>query len=194
MLTRALKQLGKSLLIVTGVGYGVIKALDALGPDFPPDASSSDASAREQTAASTPPRDDSARSDTRKTSPARPNTAKPDSPNLAGAYTPVYTPEALRRLDGMEERLIRMERSLELLAAPVERTAPQAPRRDTEHFVTRAELNLAMEQLSGGLETDIERRFEVQNRSVQSLRAMIARTDELLEQVLESIESAGVHA
>jgi hypothetical protein len=51
-----------------------------------------------------------------------------------------------------------------------------------------------MEQLSGGLQTDIERRFEVQNRSVQSLRAMIIRTDELLEQVIEILESANVHA
>jgi hypothetical protein len=64
----------------------------------------------------------------------------------------------------------------------------------SEHFVTRAELTAALEQLSGTLDTDIQRRFDIQNRSVQSLRTMVARTDELLEQVLETIESAGIPA
>jgi len=156
LLKEALKALGKSLLIVTGVGYGVLKALDVLTPERPPLVSRT------------------------------PDPAKPPA---------AAEPEAtLRRLDGVEERLIRMEKCLEVLAAPVERAAPRASRREGEHFVTRAELNQAMEQLSGSLETDMERRFEVQNRSVQSLRAMIARTDELLEQVIENIESVGVHA
>lgn len=179
MLKQALKQLGKSLLIVTGIVYGVVKALDALALDLSPDASSSGARAPAETATSCPPRNDSAKSGTK----------KPVTTNPAD----VCAPEALRQLNGMEERLIRMEKSLAVLAAPVERMAPRTPWADTEHFVTRAELNLAMEQLSGSLDTGIERRFEVQNRSVQSLRTMIARTDELLGQVIESIESADVH-
>jgi hypothetical protein len=66
--------------------------------------------------------------------------------------------------------------------------------RNPEHYVTRAELNAAMEHFSNTLDTDIQRRFDIQNRSVQSLRTMVARTDELLEQVLEAIESTGIPA
>ena len=62
------------------------------------------------------------------------------------------------------------------------------------HLVTHEELAATVEQLSRTLNDDIESRFEVQNRSVQSLRAMVARTDELLEQVLESLESTGLNA
>jgi hypothetical protein len=190
LLKRALKQLGKSLLIITGVGYGVIKALDALHPYFPSNPPLADARDRKQAAADAPPSGDSAKSEIPKASPARPDTPKPASPNVSE----IDTPEAIRRLDSLEEKLIRMEKCLETLVASAERTAPRAHWRNTEHFVARTELNLAMEQLSGGLQTDIERRFEVQNRSVQSLRAMIIRTDELLEQVIEILESANVHA
>ena len=66
--------------------------------------------------------------------------------------------------------------------------------RNPEHYLTRAELNAAMEHFSNTLDTDIQRRFDIQNRSVQSLRTMVARTDELLEQVLEAIESTGIPA
>ena len=51
-----------------------------------------------------------------------------------------------------------------------------------------------MEHFSNTLDTDIQRRFDIQNRAVQSLRTMVARTDELLEQVLETIESTGIPA
>jgi hypothetical protein len=95
----------------------------------------------------------------------------------------------LRRLHGMEEMLIRMEKGLEILLSPFERTSIRTNGRSGEDFITRAEQSAAMEQLASRLEADIERRFEVQNRSVQSLRTMIARTDELLERVIESIES-----
>ena len=96
--------------------------------------------------------------------------------------------------DRMEERLTRLENSVELLQASVERLSNRAATRSTENFVTRAELNAAMEQFSSSLDTDIERRFDIQNRSVQSLRTMVARTDELLEQVLENIESTSTPA
>ena len=134
MLRRAANALGKSLLILTGVGYGMVKALNLLAVE---------------------------------------SNAAPASP----ASPPLDT--TLHRLEGMEERLIRMEKDLEILVSPL---------------VTRAEQNEAMEQLARRLEADIERRFEVQNRSVQSLRTMVARTDELLEQVIESIESTSLTA
>ena len=120
-----------------GVGYGVVKAFDALAPEVPPEVFP-----REN------PRD----------------SHSPPANQPTGSET-VSTPEALRRLDGMEERLIRMEKSLEVLASPVERVATKPQWRESEHFVTRTELNLAIEQLSGSLESNIEHRFEVQNRS-----------------------------
>jgi hypothetical protein len=161
LLNRALKALGKSLMIVTGVGYGVIKAMDVL--------------ASEDEAASDP---------------------------LQGAHhgstesNPSSAPSdpAIQRLDGMldgvEQRLIRMEKSIEALAL-VRETAQPKP---AEQFITRADLDRAMQQLSDEIGADVDRRFEVQNRSVQSLRAMIARTDELLEQVIENIESTQLTA
>jgi len=80
------------------------------------------------------------------------------------------------------------------LAASVQTAANQTVSRGSESYVTRAELSAAMEQFAGTLDGDIERRFEIQNRSVQSLRTMVARTDALLEQVLETIESSGIPA
>lgn len=161
MLKQALKALGQSLLIVTGVGYGVMRALEVFEADFQPR-----------------------------------NTQNDDA--------------TVKRLDDVEERLLRLEKRLEALALPIPAQSPD------DVLVTRQEMNAAtervsaafkleserlsgalksdMERLSGALDSDIERRFEVQNRSVQSLRTMVARTDELLEQVLESIESNSIPA
>jgi len=136
-LKRAFKALGKSLLIVTGVGYGMVKALDLLAEE-----------------------------------------SHQDLPDAAPPATSA-TNRTLQRLEGMEERLIPMEKDLEILVSLL---------------VTRSEQNAALEQLASRLEADIERRFEVQNRSVQSLRLMVARTDELLEQVIENIESTSLTA
>ena len=98
----------------------------------------------------------------------------------------------------MEERLKRLENSVEALMAPLMPAPSQGSERGSarnpDHFVTRAELSAALEQFSSTLDTDIQRRFDIQNRSVQSLRTMVARTDELLEQVLETIESTGTAA
>ncbi|HVY92373.1 MAG TPA: hypothetical protein VHA14_06485 [Bryobacteraceae bacterium] len=100
--------------------------------------------------------------------------------------------EKWSRLDLVEERLIRMEKRIEVLIAPLERLTSRTAGGD--NFVTKAELNSAMEQLSRRLEEETDRRFEVQDRSVQSLRTMMARTDELLEQVIENIESLRITA
>jgi len=147
LLKRALRALGKSLLVVTGVGYGVVKALDALSTE-------DDTPVPPETAQNSEP-------------PER-NSAKADQIRLDS------------QLNGIEERLIRLERSIEHASSVV--------------HVTRTELNAAMDQLSSSLDAEIDRRFEVQNRSVQSLRTMMARTDELLEQVIENIESMSIPA
>jgi hypothetical protein len=94
---------------------------------------------------------------------------------------------AIQQLDELERRLIRMEKSIAALTLP--ETCGSK-----EHFITREELDRAMQVLSHDIGSDIDRRLEVQNRSVQSLRSMIARTDELLEQVIENIESTQLTA
>ncbi len=93
-----------------------------------------------------------------------------------------------RRADGVEDRLLRIEKRVEDLNEAVERMEPRRQVSEGE-VVTQGELNAALEDFSRLLDADIERRFEVQDRSVQSLRTMIARTDELLERIIENIES-----
>lgn len=111
---------------------------------------------------------------------------------------PPETDAVILRIDRLEERLTHLESSIEAQIAALEHASSRSSARTSEHFVTRAELgatlSATMDQFAGTLDGDIQRRFDVQNRSVQSLRTMVARTDELLEQVLETIESAGIPA
>ena len=182
-----------------GVGYGVAKALDAFNPDSrsddfaqknAPEPRSSRATDQQNpvdTAPEAPSPFASANSD---------NTKPAEQPPAAGvseadSRAAELADTTIQRLDRVEERLSRLESSIEVLIGTA--SSPM-PARHAENLVTRAELSAAMEQFSSTLDTDIERRFDIQNRSVQSLRTMVARTDELLEQVLESIEAASMHA
>ena len=172
MLKQALTGLGKALVVVLGVGYGVARALDAFSPDsglddFTPNPN------QNQTSTENP---------------------KPATENQKPVDQISATEATIQRFDRMEERLTRLESSVEAQIASLEQAASRNSARTAEHFVTRAELNAAMEQFASTLDTDIQRRFDIQNRSVQSLRTMVARTDELLEQVLETIESTGIPA
>jgi hypothetical protein len=173
LLKQALTGLGKALVVVLGVGYGVARALDSFSPD---------GSADDFVPTTKPP------------VPTSTETPKPEIRNPAVEAT-------IQRVDRVEERLTRLESSVEALGSSVEaqiaaleHATSRSSARTTEHFVTRAELSAAMEQFASTLDTDIQRRFDIQNRSVQSLRTMVARTDELLEQVLETIESSGIPA
>ena len=182
LLKRALAELGKSLLIVAGVGYGVVKALDVLAPereteDFRQTPVPEPPPARQRTPAENPMASANPR-----TAPAMPGYSTPN---------PAYE-EKWSRLDLVEERLIRMEKRIDVLIAPLERLTSRTA--GVDNFVTKAELNAAMEQFSRRIEEETDRRFEVQDRSVQSLRTMMARTDELLEQVIENIESLRITA
>jgi len=181
LLKRALAELGKSLLIVAGVGYGIVKAFDVFAParetDDPRQDPASDPPGDQKTATDRP-----MTSADRKTAPVTPSYSAPN---------PVIE-EKWPRLDLVEERLIRMEKRIEVLIAPLERLTSRTS--GVDNFVTKAELNAAMEQFSRRIEEETDRRFEVQDRSVQSLRTMMARTDELLEQVIENIESLRITA
>lgn len=197
--------MGKSLLIVGGVGYGVIQAMNALAEEAvdPAEAEPHDSwpdraagSRGTRTTGTDGTQGQAERYESARSAEAESDLSRSHSYRETASSAPptAFNDASLRRLDVMEERLIRMEKGLEILTAPLERAVPRAPGRNLENFVTRAEMNAAMEQFSSRLDADIERRFEVQNRSVQSLRTMIARTDELLEQVIESIESTSMTA
>ena len=175
---QALTGLGKALVVVLGLGYGVARALDAFSPhsvsdDFIPNPN--------------------------QRVPDQTNTKNP-KPAAENQKPADHTPAAeatIQRLDSIEERLARLEASVATQIASLEHlehVTSRSSARTAEHFVTRAELSAAMEQFASTLDTDIQRRFDIQNRSVQSLRTMVARTDELLEQVLETIESTGIPA
>lgn len=193
LLKEAFKALGKSLLIVIGVSYGVARALDVIGAKGDVD---------EEIPEAAPPRN--AR---QSQNPAPPvgfrrrgfgstrRTETDENEPVTGNSG--YPPEASRPpVDSVNERLIRIEKGLEGLIANVERMESRIQGKSDDQLVTRTELGsaikAAIDEFSGRLEADIDRRFEVQNRSVQSLRTMVARTDELLEQVIEGIESASL--
>ena len=139
LLKRALAELGKSLLIVAGVSYGIVKAFDALAPEVETD------NAR-QTSASDPPQhrknptERSMTSADRRTAPVTPTYSVP---------SPVFE-ENRSRLDLVEERLIRMEKRIDVLIAPLERLTSRPA--CVDNLVTKSELNAAMEQFSRRLE------------------------------------------
>ncbi len=55
--------------------------------------------------------------------------------------------------------------------------------------VTHSQLDSAIELAFAPLCRDLDRRFQQQAESVEALRAMVSRTDELLDRVLENLES-----
>lgn len=170
-----------------GVGYGVAKAMDIFNSESHPDDLAQECNGQPDSPASESP----------PSTPVDTEKQKRDN-DIAGSHSPQPVEAMIQRFDRVEERLTRLENSVEASIAPVGHApspvSTPGSARNPEHFVTRAELGAAMEQFSNTLDTDIQRRFDIQNRAVQSLRTMVARTDELLEQVLETIESAGIPA
>ena len=58
-----------------------------------------------------------------------------------------------------------------------------------DRSITREELSQTLDRVFGKLETEVDARFEHQTRSVEALRVMMAQTDELLQKVLDGLES-----
>lgn len=58
-----------------------------------------------------------------------------------------------------------------------------------DHMVTKDELVQTLDRVFGPLERGIDARFEHQTRSVEALRMMVGQTDELLQRVLDGLES-----
>lgn len=60
-----------------------------------------------------------------------------------------------------------------------------------ENAVTREELSQTLDRVFGTIEGEVDARFEHQTRSVEALRIMVGQTDELLQKVLDGLESIG---
>ena len=58
-----------------------------------------------------------------------------------------------------------------------------------DQMVTKDELSQTLDRVFGQLEREVDARFEHQIRSVEALRIMVGQTDELLERVLDGLES-----
>jgi hypothetical protein len=56
-------------------------------------------------------------------------------------------------------------------------------------MVTRDELSQTLDRVFGQMERAVDARFEHQTRSVEALRMMVGQTDELLQRVLDGLES-----
>jgi hypothetical protein len=60
---------------------------------------------------------------------------------------------------------------------------------DVHRTVTKDELSQTLDEVFGRIERGVDVRFEHQTRSVEALRMMIGQTDELLQRVLDGLES-----
>jgi hypothetical protein len=58
-----------------------------------------------------------------------------------------------------------------------------------EHAVTEEELAQTLDRVFGRMESEVDARFDRQTRSVEALRLMVGQTDELLQKVLDGLES-----
>lgn len=81
------------------------------------------------------------------------------------------------RVDTMQLAVARLADQTEQLQLRLQQTA------------TKDELTETLNRVFGRMEREVEARFEHQSRSVEALRTMIGQTDELLQKVLDGLES-----
>lgn len=97
------------------------------------------------------------------------------SKNAAGNRTDLELLKA--RIDALDLALASLGKRIEEAHCRMDRT------------VTQDDLAHTLDRLFGKLETEVDERFERQNRSVEALRLMVGQTDELLQKVLDGLES-----
>jgi hypothetical protein len=126
LLSKILGTAGKSLLIVAGAGFGLVRGLRVPG-----------------------------------------NTTR----NAPGLET------IKARVDAIHVAVARLADQTEQLQIKLDRMVP------------RDELTKTLDRVFGLVEREAEARFEHQTRSVEALRMMIGQTDQLLQRVLDGLES-----
>jgi hypothetical protein len=100
----------------------------------------------------------------------------------------------LRALGGITEKGAELEvvkARIDVLNLAVARLSDQAEQFHTrlEDVVTREDLSQTLDRVFGSVEGEVDARFEHQTRSVEALRLMVGQTDELLQKVLDGLES-----
>ncbi|HEX4136297.1 MAG TPA: hypothetical protein VHY84_16905 [Bryobacteraceae bacterium] len=87
--------------------------------------------------------------------------------------------------------LASLQERVELIDAAVTRLTERSVQLQSrlDEMVTRDELSQTLDRIFAPLEQRIEARFEHQIRSVEALRTMVGQTDELLQRVLDGLES-----
>lgn len=101
---------------------------------------------------------------------------------------------ALRDLDGKASNQTQMDlhkARIDALDLAVARLRERADDTDTvlQQALSREDLSRTLDQVLGKLERDVDSRFDRQARSVEALRVMVGQTDELLQKVLDGLES-----
>jgi hypothetical protein len=84
-----------------------------------------------------------------------------------------------------------IEAGVDTINVAVARLADQKEqlRSRLDRMVTKDELSQTLDVVFGRMERGVDARFEQQARSVEALRMMIGQTDELLQRVLDGLES-----
>lgn len=101
---------------------------------------------------------------------------------------------SLRVLDNLDRNragLSTLQARVDTIHVAVARLADQMEQLQIklDQTVTKDELAEKLDQVFGQLERGVDARFEHQTRSVEALRMMIGQTDELLQRVLDGLES-----
>jgi len=84
-----------------------------------------------------------------------------------------------------------LEARVDTINVAVARLADQTEQLQSNihRMVAKDELSQTLDEVFGRIERGVDVRFEHQTRSVEALRMMIGQTDELLQRVLDGLES-----
>ena len=94
-------------------------------------------------------------------------------------------------LESIEARVDTLHLTVARLASQTERSQNRLDQLATR-MITKDEIQQTLERVFGRVEAEVEARFEHQARSVEALRTMVGQTDELLQRVLDGLESLKV--
>ena len=97
----------------------------------------------------------------------------------------------LGNMAGQAAGLQNLEARVDTIHMAMARLADQTAQTQTrlEQMVTKDEIRETLERVFGRVEQEVEARFEHQAKSVEALRTMVGQTDELLQRVLDGLES-----
>ncbi len=119
---------------------------------------------------------------------------------VAAGFGLLRSLKLLGNIAGHASTLQNLEARVDTLHMAVARVAGQTEQFKTRldqvvtRMVARDELQQTLERVFGRVEEEVEARFEHQAKSVEALRIMVGQTDELLQRVLDGLESLKVES